>query len=766
MEKFCKIPQELKNTKNWICWRSEPDPKAHSGIKKLPVDAVSGFPAKSNDPSTWCSFETAVNACRFHNYAGIGFNFSNSEFFGVDIDDCKEEIEKFEQGDKNSIIYEFLSGLQSYAEKSQSGNGIHIICRGTLPTGARRKGKIEMYDKGRYFVMTGNRIGNFAEVCDCTEKIKTLHKKYLGEQTKTRSDTPSPPSTPASLSENEIISKIQNSKQREKFNALYSGDVSGFPSHSEADLAFCSMLAFWCGGDADKIDSIYRSSGLMRDKWDRKQLGSTYGKLTIQKAVSGCNEFYSEKPHDDYFISIKNPSPDVQPQQEHSQIKRYSLDDTGNSQRFFDTYGYMFRYSYTDKCWLYYADGKWHYDDYGMVNKGTDGVLERIKKEEPAWESYENGAFTRDFQKHLKKSRSHNSKVAMIKEFEHLVPIKPSELDRHKTLINCKNGVIDLETGELLSHKREYYMTKMLGTHFPENPKQPEKWLKFLDEIFDGDKELIRYIQKMFGYNLSGITSEQCIFIMYGTGRNGKSVLVEIMRSLLGEYSVNMQPESLMVKPVGNSANSDIARLKGARSAVAQESNDGMRLNEGLIKQLTGGDAITARRLYGNEFEFYPEFKLCLVTNHKPIIRGNDFGIWRRLKVIPFTVTIPDEKVNKNLTQELLRELPDILAWAVEGFRLWRAEGLPEPFTILEATKEYKHEMDVIAMFLDSDYIQAGGEIQASTLYAVYCQWASESNEYKMPLRKFSIEMSKKFNKIRRTKGWYYQDISLAGITI
>lgn len=760
MEKFCKIPQELKNTGNWICWRSEPDPKSHSGIKKLPIDPLSGFPAKSNDPSTWCSFDGAVNACNIRNYSGIGFNFSNSEFFGVDIDDCKEDIQKFLSGDKDNIIYDFISGLQSYAELSQSGNGIHIICRGTLPQGARRKGKIEMYDKGRYFVMTGNSIGNFPDISDCTEKIKSLHQKYLGE-TKTKSST-STPSFPANLTESEIISKIRNSKQRDKFNALFSGDISGFPSHSEADLAFCSMLAFWCGGDSDKIDSIYRSSGLMRDKWDRKQSGSTYGRITVNKAVSKCTEFYSEKKQDDYRISIKNPPPSVQPQ-----LKRHSLDDTGNAQRLKSLHVSDFIYDCTNKCWLYYADGKWNCDNKQMIASAADEVLEMMKKEKQLWGvEYQDGIYAEDFAKHAKKTRSHNSKVAMIKEFEHLVPITPNELDTQKALVNCKNGVIDLETGELLPHKREYYMTKMLGTHFPESPKLPEKWLKFLDEIFNGDKELIRYIQKMFGYNLSGITSEQCIFIMYGTGRNGKSVLVEIMRSLLGEYSLNMQPESLMVKPVGNSANSDIARLKGARCTVALESNDGMRLNEGLIKQLTGGDAITARRLYGNEFEFYPEFKLCLVTNHKPIIRGNDFGIWRRLKVIPFTVTIPDSKVNKNLTNELLQELPDILAWAVEGFRLWRAEGLSEPFIILEAIKEYKHEMDVIAMFLDSDYVQAGGEVQASTLYAVYCKWASESNEYKMSLRKFCLEIGKKFNKKKSHGTVYYTDLSLTGITI
>lgn len=742
MEKFCKIPQELKNTGNWICWRSEPDPKAHSGIKKLPVDAVSGFPAKSNDPSTWCSFETAVNACRFHNYAGIGFNFSNSEFFGVDIDDCKEEIEKFEQGDKNNIIYEFLSGLQSYAEKSQSGNGIHIICRGTLPQGARRKGKIEMYDKGRYFVMTGNSIGNFPDISDCTEKIKSLHQKYLGE-TKTKSST-STPSLPANLTESEIISKIRNSKQRDKFNALFSGDISGFPSHSEADLAFCSMLAFWCGGDSDKIDSIYRSSGLMRDKWDRKQSGSTYGKLTVNRAVSKCTEFYTPSPLDNYSVTIGNMAKAPSPEKN---LPMHTLDDTGNAERMNDFCGNVFRYNYTDKRWMYYKNGVWLYDDRGAVFTAADVILERMKTELKSWAEHDGGSMLQDYQKHMKKTRSHSAKENMVREFQHLVPISPAELDTHKTLVNAQNGIADLETGAVSSHNEKLYMTRILGTTIPENPKNPVRWLKFLDDIFGGDKEVLRYIQKALGYCLSGLTTEQCVFFLYGNGRNGKSTFLEIVRLILGEYATNIQPESIMVRSMSSSANTDIARLKGARLVTSVEPNEGMRLNEGLIKQLTGDDMVTARKLYGDEFEFRPQFKLWLATNHKPTIRGTDVGIWRRIHLIPFTKVIPENKVDKNLSEKLQQELSDILAWMLEGYRLWRYEGLDKPKAILDSVKEYQTEMDVISAFLSSDYAAQGGEVKSSVLYAAYCKWAAENNEYKMPSRKFGIEMSKRYTK-------------------
>ena len=191
-----------------------------------------------------------------------------------------------------------------------------------------------------------------------------------------------------------------------------------------------------------------------------------------------------------------------------------------------------------------------------------------------------------------------------------------------------------------------------------------------------------------------------------------------------------------------------------------------MRLNEGLIKQLTGDDMVTARKLYGDEFEYRPEFKLWIATNHKPTIRGTDLGIWRRIHIIPFTKIIPEEKVDKNLGEKLRKEMPDILAWAMEGYRLWKYEGLHKPKAVEDSVKEYRTEMDVIAAFLASDYIAEGGEIKASVLYTIYCKWASESNEYKMSSRKFSGEIGKKFSKHKSNGCIIYSGLSVSGITI
>lgn len=761
-----KIPDELKKCRQWVCWQSEPDPKSHSGIKKIPVNPKTGGQAMSNNPETWSDFETAVKASR--NYSGIGFMFSGSGYFGVDLDDCLPEIEGYLKGEKN-FVSDFVDGLKSYTELSQSCHGLHIICKGKLPEGARRKGKFEMYDKGRYFIMTGNPIDpdNVLPVADCTESIRALHSKYLAPVRRSeKSNVTIPQSTSevftgrfrgsqVDMSVQDIIQKAMYSQNGEKFRKLYNGDFSDYPSQSEADLAFCNMLAFWCGRDIDKMDDIFRNSGLMRDKWDRKQSGSTYGNLMLKKAVENCQEVYNPQKNDSYSLSVGGTS-----------MKMHTLDDTGNAQRMYDLCGDVMRYCYTDRRWLSYQDGKWQYDVKGGIFVWADKVLESMKSELKLWAEYESGAMLPDYQKHMKKTRSNNSKKAMVKELEHLVAVSPSELDADRLLVNVQNGVLNLRDFSMMEHKPDFLMTRMLGTSMSESPKNPEKWLDFLNQIFDGDLELIRYIQKALGYSLSGNTSEQCAFFLYGTGRNGKSTFLEVVRKIMGDYATNIQPESIMIKASTNTANSDIARLKGARLVTSVEPNEGMRLNEGLLKQLTGDDMITARKLYGDEFEFRPEFKLWMATNHKPTIRGTDLGIWRRIHIIPFCVTIPENTVDKKLSYKLMQELPDILAWIVEGYKLWKMEGLRKPKVIEDAVEEYRNEMDVISAFLASDYVVQGGECKAQALYAVYCQWCGEMNEYKMPSRKFSLEITKRYNKIHKKTGWFYQEVSIDSISI
>nr|WP_316624581.1 phage/plasmid primase, P4 family [uncultured Ruminococcus sp.] len=762
------IPNELKRLKNWVCWQATPDERSHSGISKKPINPRTGGFAMSNNPETWTDFDTAV--AESGKYSGIGFMFGGSGYFGVDIDDMPEQLEQFRNGG-NSIIAEFIETLQSYAEYSQSKTGIHIICRGKLPKGGRKKkhsfGGFEMYDSGRFFVMTGDYCSEYVEITDCTESIKPLHAKYIGagkEPSPRARSSRSVPSTAA-----DIIHAAMNAKNGSAFRALYGGDISAYGSHSEADMALCNMLAFWTSCDADMIDAIFRSSGLMREKWDRKQSGTTYGAITIQKAIAGCTNTYrspADTAGDDYHIYIgkgqKSESGKDTGAGEPA-ARCYTFDDMGNAERFVDLFGESIRYCYTEKKWYFYNSLKWCIDNIGATERMADRSIKAMAAEMKIFaqtDADQGTEMQKAFEKHMKQSRSNKSKKAMLSEVQHHVPVLPNQMDKYRMALNTPSGIINLKTGVLNEHKPEYYFTKITAVDLSSAADCP-RWKAFLDDVFNGDKDLILYVQKALGYSLTGSTSEQCAFFLYGTGKNGKSTFLDVVRDVFGDYAANIQPETIMVRNNSGSAiNSDIARLKGARLVTSVEPNEGVRINEGLLKQLTGDDTVTARKLYSEEFEFKPEFKLWMATNHKPIIRGTDTGIWRRIHMIPFTVAIPDEKVDKNLPYKLKAEMTAIFKWIVDGTLLWQKEGLKMPRAVLDSVKEYRREMDVISAFIN-DCCDESGCVAAKRLYAVYAQWADDNNEYCMSNTKFGVELSKRYQKIKTPQGMQYNGISV-----
>ena len=759
-DKYSAIPQELKGYKNWVCWQAYPDPKSHSGISKKPINPRTGGFAMPNNSDTWSDFETAVR--QSGKYSGIGFMFSNSPFFGVDLDDMPNDIQDYQNGGTDNIISEFVNTLQSYTEFSQSKTGVHIICKGTLPEGRRKakndSGGFEMYENGRFFVVTGNYCSEYGYINDCTESVKPLHSKYLG---KTAEPKPNKNITVNLNSVDDIVRAACIAKNGSLFKALYSGDFSAYSSQSEADMAFCNMLAFWCGCDAEKMDAIFRQSGLMRDKWDRKQSGTTYGVITLQKAISGCSQTYNPKKQNDYSISIGNGK--VIQTVDEEKMRAYTFDDMGNAERFVDLFGENVRYCYTEKKWYFYNSMRWSVDNLGVILRMADKCVEAMKAEAKLYlqaDEESGGDMAKALEKHMKSSRSNKSKKAMLNEIEHHLPILPIQMDRYKMALNTPSGIINLKNGDVKAHNPEYYFTKITSVDCADAADCP-RWLAFLDDIFAGDKDLIRYIQKAVGYSLTGSTAEQCAFFLYGTGRNGKSTFIDVIRDVFGDYAANIQPETIMVKSSqSNAINSDIARLKGARLVTSVEPNEGVRLNEGLLKQLTGDDTVTARKLYSEEFEFKPEFKLWMATNHKPIIRGTDTGIWRRIHMIPFNVQIPEDKVDKNLTHKLKAEMTAIFKWCIDGCLMWQREGLQMPAAVLKSVREYRREMDVISAFIE-DKCTLEGTVQASMLYAAYASWADSNNEYCMSNTKFSTELAKRFEKIKGRNYNYFTGISI-----
>jgi len=747
---YSNIPSELKELKQWCCYRIE---QRNGKTTKLPINAYNGDYGKSNDETTWSDFGTAIDAVDLFNCHGIGFYFKEP-YFGIDIDNVKNEINDYlnDSDNENNIVAEFVELMESYSEISPSGNGIHIIVKGELPEGGRRKGNVEMYSDGRFFTMTGNSISRFTNVTDDElGKINYLHNKYIGSSEPSTTNN-IPNSQGNGLSTDEIIRIAGNSKNGIRFKLFLGGGWEQFyDSQSEADMAFANDLAFWTNRDYQKMDEIFRQSSLYREKFDQKRGEYTYGYITLTKAIDTCNNVFNPQPSDDDFqLYVMD--------QNTKKIERkyYSYDDTGNAERFTDTYKDVVRYNYTRKNWFFYNDKIWQLDNEGKVKNLVDDVLEKMKKE-PILKSddVDEEDAQKNLQKHIKYSRGSNGKTNMLKESQHLLPISTETFDKDIHLLNVQNGYIDLKTGDLNDHDRSKYFTKISTVEYTDKIDCPQ-WMDFLNQIFDGNQELINYIQRAVGYSLSGSTEEQMMFILHGNGRNGKSVFLDIITEMLGNYTTNIQPQAIMVKQQSNNASPEIAKLDGARLVTTTEPNEGMRIDEGLIKQLTGGDRVTARFLHENEFEFTPQFKLWMATNHKPFIRGTDDGIWRRMAIIPFTVQIPKHRIDKNLKYKLRREMTAILNWAVEGYAEWQRIGLSEPKTITEQRNEYRTEMDVTELFIEECCNRKSkGREKAKNLYNAYSQWAKENNQYSMNSTKFGKEMSNKFQKIRSNGSWY-----------
>lgn len=739
---FEKIPNELKKLKQWVGWKKKLLDKGK--ITKIPINANNGGSAKTNDSSTWSDFDTAVKSMTEYKCDGIGFVFDEG-YFGVDLDNCSNELRD-----------EFVNVLNSYSETSQSGKGVHIICKGELPKGSRRKGGIEMYDSGRFFVMTGNGFHSDGVIADGTETIKILHNKYLSQP---QSETYTFQKSSNDLSDEEVVKKASSSKNSALFNLLNQGQWEGlYDSQSEADFAFAILLAFWTGRDKAKMDRIFRRSGLMRPKWDRVQSGTTYGNITLENACNRCSMVY-EPAYSESQITVNSVTGEAIIKK--SDGEDYELNDTGNAHRFADMFGEVVKYNFDNKQFMVWNGKYWEPDTESTVKNMAEVVIEQMKKEAFAEDDKElqKAKFS-----NVQKAYSSRGKEAMLKEAIHLnqIPTVNNDFDKGHWVVNTQNGVIDLTNGNLKPHEKVYMMSKIAGTSSMVGA--PVRWLKFLDEIFLGDKELISFIQKAMGYTITGSIKEQCMFICYGEGSNGKSVFLDVLSALMGDYGRVARVETLLSKKNDNGNNTqDIARLKGARLVVTGEPNEGSKFNEGLVKQLTGGDVVTARFLYGKEFEFKPEFKIWLATNHKPVIRGTDRGIWRRIRLIPFEFQIPDEKQDKELTDKLLEELPMIMTWAIEGTLAWLREGLKSPTTVTEATKEYRDEMDVINSFVE-EMTQPikNWETKAADVYEVYTQWGKTNNEFVMSATRFGREMGKRFDKKRRSDGAYYVGLRLA----
>ncbi len=419
------------------------------------------------------------------------------------------------------------------------------------------------------------------------------------------------------------------------------------------------------------------------------------------------------------------------------------LTDMGNARRLVNLHGHDLRYIPEFRKWLVWNGGRWLMDEDGEIMRRAKNTASSIYTEAKNASEASEKDMADKLATHASKTQSGSALKAMIElaKSEPGIPVRTTELDPDSHLLGVTNGVIDLRTGALCEARREDYITKQACVAYEPEAQAP-LFIAFLQRIMGGNQALVDFIQRAIGYSLTGDTGEQCLFFLHGSGANGKSTLLNAIKELLGDYAMQCPAETLMVKQGGGSVPNDIARLRGARFVATSETEDGRRFAESMIKQLTGGDVIAARFLFAEYFEFIPNFKIWMGTNHKPVIRGDDFAIWRRIRLVPFTVTIPPEERDKNLPDKLRAEYPGILAWAVQGCIAWQTQGLNPPPEVIAATEEYKSEMDLIGLWIGECCAVTPRAVgSASGLYRSYKDWVEENGGYPVSGTKFGLKL-------------------------
>ena len=856
-EKYIQIPQEIKETRRWVCYKTE----VRNGEEtKIPMNALSGGYASTADPATWTSFKLALSGCVKYGFVGLGFMLgedirTGTTYFGVDLDNHVDKVtgkKPYETAeDFTKFAYIFINALNSYTEYSHSGEGVHIICKGKLPGKRNKRKGVEMYDYRRFFTMTGKVINN-VPIAERSEEVKPLWEKYLNVDPEPEKEAYSysrPKSVAAkvsatgavsfeeveevtvkssvNLSDSELIDRIRNSQQGQDFMNLYNGDMSAYGNdHSSADMALCKILAFWTGCNPEQMDRIFRKSALMRPKWERGWGNGTYGSHTIESAINTQRDVYTPAPKTEkIIIPVKTdngtpikPQGDIvafdeknDPIVEIKQIfKSYPLTDTGNAERFYDYFGDYFRYDSKAKAFMFWNGKTWIYDAKNLIKKYADMIIEILKQEikntektlydlnsdiqdmaddaetvsdsievkqnkrliKPEIKDYE--AILKAQRDNLKRVSNSAGKEAMIKEFQHLheVTVVTEEFDLQPYLLNTDSGVVDLKTGKIMPFDRSYRLSK--NTNCYVSYEEPKVWLKFLHDILKRPneketEELVQTVQLLLGDAATGRTNKDLLVIMYGAGSNGKSTFIRTVKKVFGDYGKTMNSELLLQNKNASAQSTEFsfAALKGARIITMSETNESEKMNDKVIKQLTSGETIAAQKKFGDQFEYEPSFSPWMSTNNLPIIRSKDYGIWRRIFLIPFLVKFTDETKDIHMPEKLEAEMPQILGWIIQGCLKLNSEYkgvVPKPKCLEEALADYKNEMDTVNLYIASECeIFSGYRTSATTMFQSYKKWALDNNEHLMPEHKFKSEMQKHNFKLQRDSndGWVYIGVKL-----
>lgn len=759
--RFDLIPAALRERSQWVLWRYET-----RGDKptKVPVQ-VDGSPARSNDRATWSPFDLVCDAYQSHRFEGPGFVFSpDDDLVGTDLDGCRDP----QSGRIADWALEVIRELNTYAEVSPSKTGVKLFSRGRSPF---EKGKkievkdvericdktpaIEVYDRGRYFALTGWRLDDVPhEPQERTPQLKWIKEKFWPADRSSASAGNS--SKPHDLDLAWVFERAR------KYLAKVPPAVSGQGGHNQTFHAACVLVVGFDLPEADATTLLLEWNERCVPPWEERDIIRKISEAAKQPGprgelrdtpLPGWNGGAStrSRPVDDDPGSRAADEPSAE---------SLALTDMGNGERFARRHAGRVRYCHPWGKWLCWDGMRWRPDDEGEVVRLAKQTARGILREaanEP--DDTRRAALA----SHAIKTQSAAKLAAMtqLAQSEAGIPILPELLNSNPWLLNCRNGTLDLQTGELRPHRQEDYITQLCPWEYHHDAKCP-RWECILGDIFAAESdasedafnaELIAFIQRSFGYCLTGITTESVLIVAHGTGANGKTTVLNVAQELLGPDYAMKGTHDLLIAQRGESHPTALADLHGKRLVIVSETSAGSKFNEALVKDLTGNELVRARRMREDFWQFHPTHKLILQTNNRPRVEGLDVGIWRRLRLVPFAVRFwcPDEpakkgeqrperlRQDKGLASALRNEMPGILAWAVRGCLDWQRSGLGLPESVRAATDQYREEQDYIGEFLSEKCrLGAAFDVKASELFQAYKAWAEARGERPWSIPRFS----------------------------
>lgn len=710
-----KLPRRLREMQVFITWKYVKK-RGQTKPTKVPTSPSKGQFISATDLTQRVTFEDACEALALesHPINGLGIILSEDENITVlDLDNCVSD------GEIDEWAAAIVEKFDAYTELSPSGKGIRVIFFGTKPGTRCRNGQIEIYNCKRFVTVTGARLsGSQKDLLDRQAELEDFYHELFPEAV----DVGKVQGVePLDMDSEDAILAATDSDRSGRFEAAFrDGDVTKFDEdRSKADFHVARCLALATHGNKQLVKQIMLTSGLRRSKWNRQDyLDRTIEAATEEALSSIVRSEFGQTELD-------------------RRLSEFGLTEVGNSYRFIERFGPDVRFN-PKVGWLFFNGQFWERNS-GVraeeLAKRTTELLEEELRHIPVPVD-ENGkpdlSKVKLFQSHIKASQRKTS-VAGLMNLARTSPnllIDENQLDWNPDLLCVENGVIDLRKGLLRSHSREDLITTCSNICMIEGEDCPV-FRAFLKRVLP-EKEVRAYVRQVFGYCLSGHTSEQAFFLFVGSGANGKSTLIWVLQSLLAAYAVHIDSGVFMHRRDRYNATSQsaLASLPGKRLVTTSEIDMFDTLNESLIKDITGGDKIMARGMYQDSFSFQPCCKVLLQGNHLPTIRGTDYGIWRRCKLVPFEVSIPPEEQDGELKKKLESELPGILNWALAGYRDWSENGLGQPKSIAALLQEYREEEDLIGQFLAERTLEDHeGRTSADALYQAFREWSISRGE-------------------------------------